>query len=68
MSRVIVKRKERARQMTLPTRLLRTEQMLFELNAYVVRLINAGGEPSAYDKDLLEAVEEYKAFLEKGRE
>lgn len=52
------------------TRIERLEQHLFEVNSYIVRNINATPEAqrTQFDLDVLEACEEYRRFLTKGRE
>jgi len=48
----------------LDARVTRLETMLFELNSYVVRLVNHKGEaPNDFDVDFLEAAEEFRRSL-----
>lgn len=45
-------------------RLTRLETMVFEANAYIVRLVNAKpGGPDDFDVDFLEAAEEFRRSL-----
>lgn len=48
----------------LAARVTRLETMIFEANAYIVRLVNAKpGGPDDFDVDFLEAAEEFRRSL-----